>query len=194
MPRPTLALLCGLLSTATALGTPEPAPAGYPCGWPRGEAMATADPSPGMSKLWPWNVGGDASWYARPYGATQCPQGTGCPAPSSSAAPGVTEAVPDAPLHLEVRVPADASVWVAGVATTQTGTVRQYVSQPLPVGPTYLCKIRATWRQGGHDVTEARLFTVQAGQHLSMDLLRPDSVEVHPGPERKALAAEGQAP
>src|SRR5262249_36151879 len=155
-------LLCGIMCTAlTPLSAPAP---------------ALAEAPPGMSKLWPWNVGGDASWYA----GTVRSQATACSSASPCAVLGVTEVMPGAPLHLEVRVPADAPVWVTGVATTQTGTLRRYVSQPLPVGPNYLCEIRVAWHQGGRNVTEVRQFIVQAGQHLSADFLRADSAALPP--------------
>jgi uncharacterized protein (TIGR03000 family) len=180
MPRPKLPLLCGMLCTAL---TPLLAP-----------APALAEAPPGMSKLWPWNVGGDASWYTRPYSGTVCPPATPCRTDPPGAPPGVTEGTATAPLHLEVRVPADASVWVSGIATTQTGTLRRYVSQPLPVGPNYLCEIRATWPQGGRNVTEVRQFIVQAGQHLSVDFLRADSAALPPVEEGRAAVRIGQAP
>jgi uncharacterized protein (TIGR03000 family) len=188
-----LPLLCALLYTATTLLTAEAA-AGCPRGC-AGDAMtAPATPPPGASKLWPWNVqGADASWYARPYPGAVCLQGTACSPASPCPPPGVMEGAA-APLYLEVRVPADASVWVNGVATTQTGAVRPYVSQPLPAGPSYWCEVRATWRQGGRAVTETRQFAFEAGQRRSVDFLRADSAEVLPVPEGGISLGVGQAP
>ena len=46
---------------------------------------------------------------------------------------------------MEIRVPANAEVWVEGDKTSQTGAVRHFVSPTLQTGKTFTYDIRARW-------------------------------------------------
>jgi uncharacterized protein (TIGR03000 family) len=87
--------------------------------------------------------------------------------PSYSYAPPASEN-PNA-VMLEVRVPENAQVWVAGDKTNQTGAVRHFVSPPLEAG-TYTYEIRARWTDAtGKSVERTKTLDVQAGSRLGVD-------------------------
>jgi uncharacterized protein (TIGR03000 family) len=70
------------------------------------------------------------------------------------------------PVHIEVRVPADADIWFDDAKTTQTGTVRQFVSPPLTPGYDYTYEIRARWTEEGRRVSHTRRVSVHAGERV----------------------------
>jgi uncharacterized protein (TIGR03000 family) len=136
-----------------------------------------------MSKLWPWNIqGADASWYPRHFPHASC---TDLAAAHHSATPGAvsshseTEAV--AGVYIEVRVPADAQVWVNGGPTAQAGVLRRFVSPTLTPSPCYTCEVRASWREAGRKLTRVRQFVVKSGQRLNVEFMTTDPAV--PGPE-----------
>ena len=64
---------------------------------------------------------------------------------------------------LTVRVPADAKVFVNGLATTSTGTFRRYVSNGLQPGLTYAYEVRAEVVRNGRPISETKTIKLQAG-------------------------------
>jgi uncharacterized protein (TIGR03000 family) len=72
-------------------------------------------------------------------------------------------------VHLNVRVPRDAEVWIEGQKTNQTGSSRQYVSPPLTAGKSYTYDIRARWSENGQEVERDRHLTVRAGDRPMVD-------------------------
>lgn len=83
--------------------------------------------------------------------------------------------VPEAPVAvdpgcalLDVRVPADAEVWLEGAKTQQTGDSRQFVSPPLKPGQDYHYEIKARWKQDGRDVEQTREVNVRAGGRVNV--------------------------
>jgi uncharacterized protein (TIGR03000 family) len=99
-----------------------------------------------------------------------------------------TEALPapdtrkpaDAPVTIDMQVPADAEIWFADAKTKQTGTLRQFVSPPLAAGQEYTYEIRARWKENGREVTKTRRLTVRAGERLKVDFTAPEAEEVPP--------------
>jgi len=69
---------------------------------------------------------------------------------------------------LNVRVPADAKVFVNGLATSSTGTQRRYVSKGLQAGYTYTYELRAEIDRDGETVTETKVIKLRAGQSESL--------------------------
>jgi len=102
---------------------------------------------------------GYSSFYSGPYG-----DDTDLAAPATNA--------PDTRVHVSIRVPADARVWVDGEPTTSTGPVRQFQSPPLPSGR-YDYQVRASWRDSGHEVTQTRQVEVTPGAHVEVDFPTP---------------------
>jgi uncharacterized protein (TIGR03000 family) len=77
--------------------------------------------------------------------------------------------------RLDIRVPADAQVWVEGVEMKQTGAFRQMISPPvLEPGKTYHYTVKATWNANGQPVTESRKINVQAGLASLVDFTKPE--------------------
>ena len=73
---------------------------------------------------------------------------------------------------LDVRVPADAEVFVEGDKTSQTGSERTFVSPALEPGRTFTYDIRASWAgPDGKPVEQTRQVKVQAGRRSLVDLL-----------------------
>jgi uncharacterized protein (TIGR03000 family) len=64
---------------------------------------------------------------------------------------------------IDVTVPADAKITLQGAKTTQTGSVRRFVSPPIAAGYQYAYNIQATWMEHGREVSQSRSFTVRPG-------------------------------
>jgi uncharacterized protein (TIGR03000 family) len=129
---------------------------------------------------------GLSSWsFASPYAypvvysapATAALVGSAIPVvPSDSAPPAdPAQAAPANPntAYVEVRVPADAQVWLGPTPSDQTGPVRTFVSPPLEAGYDYSYVVRARWVQNGLPVTRERKVPVHPGDRVSIDLNRP---------------------
>lgn len=69
---------------------------------------------------------------------------------------------------VNVRVPADATVWFDDAKTRQTGEFRQFMSPPLEAG-NYQYQVRAHWTQDGKAVDQTRTVTVQPGRQATVD-------------------------
>ena len=93
--------------------------------------------------------------------------------PSAVGPAGYGAAVADNSAHIRMEVPADAEVWFAGVRTSQTGPVRDFVSPPL--GPATRCvyEVRARWKENGRPVEQTREVTVRANAWVNVDFTRP---------------------
>lgn len=134
-------------------------------------------------------------YYGAPYGAGYPPLVTN-PAPGTTSPNGAAATAPDgtppnalpiglagqlpplpgrfseSELGLIVRVPADATVWVNGVKTTQSGTRREFNSTGLEPGRSYTFHVRAQWKETNGKVVETnRRITVQAGERRSLDFM-----------------------
>jgi uncharacterized protein (TIGR03000 family) len=75
--------------------------------------------------------------------------------------------------HVEVFVRPDAQVWFENRPTTQTGSVRNYVSPPLDPKRSYTYDIRARWNENGHEVEQTRIVDVHAGGQVAVDFGTP---------------------
>jgi uncharacterized protein (TIGR03000 family) len=62
-----------------------------------------------------------------------------------------------------VVVPADATVWIDGAPTTQTGTDREFQTPPLEPGRVFTYQVRARWTQNGQMMDQTRTAEVRAG-------------------------------
>ncbi len=65
---------------------------------------------------------------------------------------------------VEIRVPADAAVWVDGYRTRQTGAVRTLSTPPLQPGETYAYDVRARWTENGAPVEQTQTVVVKPGE------------------------------
>jgi len=74
---------------------------------------------------------------------------------------------------IDVRLPADAKVWIEGKETAQTGALRRFVSPPLDVSRTYTYELRVSWTRQGRQVIQDRRLDVRAGDRQSVLFLTP---------------------
>jgi uncharacterized protein (TIGR03000 family) len=73
---------------------------------------------------------------------------------------------------LEVRVPADAEIWIEGTKTLQKGAVRQFVSPPIEPGREYAYKIEVKWMDKGSEHSQSRTLVVHPGERKRVDLTK----------------------
>jgi len=73
--------------------------------------------------------------------------------------------------HLEVIVPANASLWLNGWQSRSTGSVRKLQSPPLTPGRPYTYTVRARWEENGRAVTQTRQVPVSAGAQVRVNFL-----------------------
>jgi uncharacterized protein (TIGR03000 family) len=63
--------------------------------------------------------------------------------------------------EIEVRLPANAELWLDGAPTTQRGAMRTFETPPLQVGQVFTYEFRARWMQDGQvkeDVRQVKAF------------------------------------
>jgi uncharacterized protein (TIGR03000 family) len=75
--------------------------------------------------------------------------------------------------RVELEVPEGAEVWFGSHKTTQTGTLRSFVSPPLAPGSGYAYEVRVAWKDGGREVSESRTLAVRAGDVTRASFPRP---------------------
>jgi uncharacterized protein (TIGR03000 family) len=89
---------------------------------------------------------------------------------------------------VRVRVPrADARVLIEGQEMKQTGTERLFESPPLEQGKDYNYTIKATWNDGGREVSREKTVNFRAGQEVGVDFTRMTSTnsnDLAPAPRR----------
>jgi uncharacterized protein (TIGR03000 family) len=72
---------------------------------------------------------------------------------------------------IEVKVPADAAIWIDGRTTRQAGTVRRFETPPLEGNAKGVYVIRAQWARQGKEVIRTRQVRVAPGARLTVDFL-----------------------
>jgi uncharacterized protein (TIGR03000 family) len=67
--------------------------------------------------------------------------------------------------RLRIQLPdANARLWIEGQAMSQTGLERSFSSPPLELGRHYVYTMRASWIEGGREVSREQTVEVQPGQ------------------------------
>jgi len=74
---------------------------------------------------------------------------------------------------ITVRLAPDAELRFDGVKTSQTGSVRSFVTPALDPATTYAYVISATWRERGKEVTRTRHAEFRVGDQVSLDFNVP---------------------
>jgi uncharacterized protein (TIGR03000 family) len=120
------------------------------------------------SKTWPGLITAGASvYYAPPVSAVATQAGAKPPIrgrwPVRAESPEQT----DTAVQLKFRVPEGAQVWLGGVQTQQTGSLRHYVTPPLTPGQEYTYEARVTWKEQGKEMVQLQTFRLHAGDHVS---------------------------
>jgi uncharacterized protein (TIGR03000 family) len=96
------------------------------------------------------------------------------PVVPSSATEAVVATVPTPATEtatLDIRLPADAELYLQGRKSSQTGSERYFVTPPLAQGQTFTCRIKAIWREDGRDREVVRTIVLASGDHSSLTLL-----------------------
>jgi uncharacterized protein (TIGR03000 family) len=99
-------------------------------------------------------------------------------------------ATPDTRAQIDLKVPREAEVWFDGAKTTQTGSLRRFVTPPLTPGGKYGYEVRVAWKDGTRTVTETRRLDLAAGDRVTAAF--PTAVASAKGgePARPALSAD----
>ncbi len=148
-------------------------------------------PSYGLSQPYGYAVPVTSQYYAAPavdpgvispvtpaYAPPSVPLNQDAP---SSYSPQDSAGLPDdSSARIQVRAPADAEIWFGGTKTSQTGTVREFVSPPLTPGKEFMYEVRARWMENGKEVVQDRRIDITAGAQKVIDFTRA-------GPERIGL-------
>jgi uncharacterized protein (TIGR03000 family) len=83
--------------------------------------------------------------------------------------------------NVEIRLPANATLWINGQASTTTGAVRHFYSPPLAEGETYTYEFHAGWTDAnGRPVERTKNLDVKAGSFMGVDFNRPDESHLMP--------------
>jgi uncharacterized protein (TIGR03000 family) len=77
-----------------------------------------------------------------------------------------------APAAITVLVPADAEIFFDGIATTQKGAERLFVSPPLEPGKTFHYDVLALWKQNGETVERTRKVRVSSGARVRVSFVQ----------------------
>jgi uncharacterized protein (TIGR03000 family) len=123
------------------------------------------------------------SVYVDPYGPAPV---AAYPPPGPGAVQGAVPASPDGPgpripvrltesdVLLSVHVPSDATVWINGEKTTQSGPRREFLSSGLSPGRSYTFVLAAQWTEpDGRKLERRRRLSVQGGERRNIDFLAP---------------------
>jgi len=74
--------------------------------------------------------------------------------------------------RIHVRLPADATLWVDGDATQQTGAERDFVTPPLEPGRSFTYTLRARWMNGSEPVERTMKVDVRGNDTAQVDFMR----------------------
>ena len=104
------------------------------------------------------------------YGAVAPPYSSGYQSlePPPTVNPDTASVQGDSTVHVRVRVPANAKLWIDGAITTSTGSIREFQSPPLTPGQ-YTYELRARWTENSRDVTQTQKVAVSPRTHITVD-------------------------
>ena len=71
---------------------------------------------------------------------------------------------------IRMSVPTDAKVWLEGEATSQTGTVRDYITPALAPGSEYVYHVRVTWNENNKPMEQKSDIKLHAGDMVNFAL------------------------
>jgi len=74
---------------------------------------------------------------------------------------------------IAVRVPESAVIWFDGDKTTQTGSLREFITPVLEPGQRYTYEIKAQWVENGQEVVRTRKMDIYAGDRLMVNFMAP---------------------
>lgn len=108
--------------------------------------------------------------------------------PAQQYYPQQQSTVVDNAAQIRVLLPdSNARVFVNGAATQQTGTERLYQTPALQANADNMYRIRATWNQGGREVTQERVINVNPNRMTVVDFMQPQGEQIPLGQPATAL-------
>jgi uncharacterized protein (TIGR03000 family) len=140
--------------------------------------------------------GGYSPYYSQNYGFRYAPETYGydgdsnfSPLRGSYRNDGrVAEYAPvdESVVHINVRVSANAEIWFDGAKTTQTGSLRQFVSAPIASEGECSYEIRARWTEGGREIDRTRKVSFHAGDQFTVNFMTRRSNDANANGQRDA--------
>jgi uncharacterized protein (TIGR03000 family) len=113
---------------------------------------------------------------------------------SQAPSPGDRPPADDA-AHLRLIVPENATILVDGTATTQTGSVRDFVTTTLTPGARYKYQISVRYTNAqGKAVDDTRDIRFQANDWFVVDFTQPPPARPAPAPAAQPLPRAGREP
>jgi uncharacterized protein (TIGR03000 family) len=92
------------------------------------------------------------------------------------------------PASIQVMLPANATLWLNGEKTTQTGEDRWFVTPPLDPGKNYSATLKITFTRDGNDFSVERKVTLRAGKIAHVHFLPKEHFEhLHEDPARPVV-------
>jgi len=111
---------------------------------------AVAEPPPGSSKMYPWNVQGYQGYneprVVRAPETSQAPELPRRYTVTIARLPQESAMANPNTVALMAHLPEDAEIWVEDMASTQKGAIRNFVSPPLTPGITTTRSASSGWR------------------------------------------------
>jgi uncharacterized protein (TIGR03000 family) len=132
-------------------------------------------------------------WFNYPWGYSRYDYGIGAPYYSGSYYYGAADtAIPSPPsndvvnapapaldphtVNLEVRLPENATLWIQGQQSTETGAVRHFISPQLEPDKGYTYDLKARWTDStGQTIERTKKVDVKAGAWIGVDFNRADT-------------------
>jgi len=71
-------------------------------------------------------------------------------------------------VSINIAVPTGASIWFDGVATTQQGALRRFISPRIEPDHEYVYNVTAKWTSNGKDIAQSRRLVVHAGDVVNV--------------------------
>jgi uncharacterized protein (TIGR03000 family) len=106
--------------------------------------------------------------------AGYAPPATPAQVPAVAPTPATEKPSRDDAGHLQLMVPENAEVFIAGAKITQTGQVREIITPRLQVGTRYTYKISVRYANGqGQMVDDTREIRFQANDWFAINFTRP---------------------
>jgi uncharacterized protein (TIGR03000 family) len=99
-----------------------------------------------------------------------------------------------AAVTIDVRLPADAELWIEGKKMAQNGELRRFISPKLNPGQRFLYDFRIRFKEDGREVTKTRTADVYAGQQVTVDFVNPPKLptRVQEFPAAKKPKGDGE--
>jgi uncharacterized protein (TIGR03000 family) len=93
-------------------------------------------------------------------------------------APPADDAPKAAPVTIDVKLPAEADLWIEGIKMKQSGELRTFISPKVEPGQRFVYDFRIRFTENGREITKTRTLIIYAGQHITVDFVNPPKTPV----------------